>query len=86
VIRSQRRGFRTRTLFTSLLDPVAYPAAELAALYHERWELELGFDELKTHTLEREEALRSKTPSCVRQKAKPAVVRRSDGGFCQLCR
>jgi len=66
-IRYQRRGFRARTLFTSLLDPVAYPAAELAALYHERWELELGFDELKTHTLEREEALRSKTPARVTQ-------------------
>ena len=64
-IRYQRRGFRAQTLLTSLLDPVAYPAAELIALYHERWELELGFDEVKTHTLEREEALRSKTPARV---------------------
>ena len=32
---------------------------------HERWELELGFDEVKTHTLERQEALRSKTPARV---------------------
>jgi hypothetical protein len=46
---------------------VAYPAAELVALYHERWELELGFDEVKTHTLEREEALRSKTPARIQQ-------------------
>jgi hypothetical protein len=46
---------------------VAYPAAELVALYHERWEVELGFDEMKTHTLEREEALRSKTPARIRQ-------------------
>jgi IS4 transposase len=46
---------------------VAYPAAELVALYHERWELELGFDEVKTHTLERAEALRSKTPARVTQ-------------------
>jgi hypothetical protein len=66
-IRYQRRGFRAQTLLTSLLDPVAYPAAELVALYHERWELELGFDEVKTHTLEREEALRSKTPTRIRQ-------------------
>jgi hypothetical protein len=66
-IRYQRRGFRTHTLLTSLLDPVAYPAAELIALYHERWELELGFDEVKTHTLEREEALRSKTPARIAQ-------------------
>lgn len=66
-IRYQRRGFRPQTLLTSLLDPVAYPAAELVALYHERWELELGFDEVKTHTLEREEALRSKTPARITQ-------------------
>jgi hypothetical protein len=66
-IRYQRPGFRARTLLTSLLDPVAYPAAEIAALYHERWELELGFDDMKTHTLEREETLRSKTPARVTQ-------------------
>ncbi len=66
-IRYHHRGFRPQTLLTSLLDPVAYPAAELVALYHERWEIELGFDEMKTHTLEREEALRSKTPARIRQ-------------------
>jgi len=66
-IRYHHRGFRPQTLLTSLLDPVAYPAAEVVALYHERWELELGFDEVKTHTLEREEALRSKTPARIRQ-------------------
>jgi Insertion element 4 transposase N-terminal/Transposase DDE domain len=66
-IRYQRRGFRAQMLLTSLLDPVAYPAAEIIALYHERWELELGFDEVKTHTLEREEALRSKTPARLTQ-------------------
>jgi hypothetical protein len=65
-IRYHHRGFRPQTLLTSLLDPVAYPAAELVALYHERWEIEL-FDEVKTHTLEREEALRSKTPARIRQ-------------------
>ena len=66
-IRYQRRGFRSQVLLTSLLDPMAYPAAEIAELYHERWELELGFDEVKTHTLEREEALRSRAPERVRQ-------------------
>jgi hypothetical protein len=66
-VRYQRQGFRPQTLLTSLLDPVAYPAAEIAELYHERWELELGFDEIKTHTLEREEALRSRAPERVRQ-------------------
>jgi hypothetical protein len=66
-IRYHRRGFRPHTLLTSLLDPARYPAAEIIALYHERWELEIGFDEVKTHTLEREEALRSRAPARVRQ-------------------
>ena len=66
-IRYQRRGFRSQVLLTSLLDHIEHPAAEIAELYHERWELELGFDEVKTHTLEREEALRSRTPERVRQ-------------------
>jgi hypothetical protein len=54
-------------LVTSLLDPERYPAKELIALYHERWELELGYDEVKTHLLEREECIRSRTPDGVRQ-------------------
>ena len=66
-VRYQRRGFRPQFLLTSLLDPVAYPAAEIAQLYHERWELELGFDEIKTHALEREETLRSRAPERVLQ-------------------
>jgi len=66
-VRYQRKGFRPQTLLTSLLDPAAYPAAEIAELYHERWELELGFDEIKTHALEREETLRSRAPERVRQ-------------------
>jgi IS4 transposase len=63
----QRRGFRPYWVFTSLRNPVTHPAAALAALYHDRWELELAFDELKTHTLERAEALRSKAPTRVEQ-------------------
>ena len=66
-IRYKKRGFPPATLLTSLTDPEAYPAAELVALYHERWELELGYDELKTHMLERQEAIRSRSPEGVRQ-------------------
>ena len=43
------------------------PAAELAALYHERWEIETAFDELKTHLRGAHIVLRSKTPDLVRQ-------------------
>jgi len=66
-IRYQRRGFRPQTLLTSLLDAKAYPRDEVISLYHERWELELGYDELKTEMLAREEAIRSKTPAAVNQ-------------------
>jgi hypothetical protein len=66
-VRVQRRGVRPYWLFTSLSNPTTVPAADLAALYHDRWELELAFDELKTHTLERAEALRSKAPTRVEQ-------------------
>lgn len=63
----RRKGFRARTILTSLLDAEQYPTDEIAALYHERWELELGYDEIKTHMLEREETLRSKSPAAVTQ-------------------
>src|SRR5215472_586509 len=36
-------------LITTILDPEPAPAKELAALYHERWEIETTLDELKTH-------------------------------------
>ncbi len=66
-IHYRRPGFRPQTLLTSLLDPNLYPADEVRALYHERWELELGYDEVKTEMLEREETIRSKKPKGVRQ-------------------
>ena len=56
-------------LVTTLLDPETAPAAELAALYHERWEIEGAFDELKTHLRGARIVLRSKTPALVRQEA-----------------
>jgi hypothetical protein len=66
-IHYKRRGFPPSTLLTSLLDAERYPAKELVALYHERWETELGYDEIKTHLLERQEAIRSRSPEGVRQ-------------------
>jgi len=54
-------------LLTSLLDPEAAPAAELAALYHQRWEIETALAELKTHLRGAKIVLRSKTPDLVRQ-------------------
>jgi|SRR6266545_5011086 len=67
VVTYQRKGFGAQKLLTSMLDPRAFPATELATLYHERWELELGYDEIKTEMLDREEAIRSRTPENVKQ-------------------
>ena len=46
----QARGFRTRsvTLATTLLDPVAFPAADIAELYGLRWSVELFLRHNKT--------------------------------------
>lgn len=54
-------------LLTTLLDEQQAPAAELAALYHQRWEVEAVFDELKTHLGQKRRVLRSKTADLVRQ-------------------
>jgi len=54
-------------LITTILDSQQAPAKELAALYHERWEIETTLDELKTHLRGAQIVLRSKTPALVRQ-------------------
>lgn len=54
-------------LLTTIVDPEKAPAAELAALYHERWEIETALDELKTHLRGARIVLRSKTPDLVKQ-------------------
>jgi IS4 transposase len=54
-------------LITTVFDPTAAPAKELAALYHERWEIETALDELNTHLRGAQIVLRSKTPELVKQ-------------------
>jgi len=54
-------------LLTTILSPEEAPAGELAALYHQRWEIETALDELKTHLKGSRIQLRSKTPDLVRQ-------------------
>jgi hypothetical protein len=54
-------------LITSILAPRAAPAKELAALYHDRWEIETAFDEFKTHLRGGNIVLRSKRPELVIQ-------------------
>ena len=54
-------------LITTILDQTHAPAEELAALYHQRWEIETALDELKTHLRGAQIVLRSKTPELVKQ-------------------
>jgi hypothetical protein len=54
-------------LVTTILDPTTASAEELAALYHERWEIETALAELKTRVRGSKIVLRSKTPQLVRQ-------------------
>jgi hypothetical protein len=54
-------------LLTDLIDPIAYPAAELAGLYHSRWEAESAFRQIKTFQRGPAEVLRSGDPDLVRQ-------------------
>lgn len=55
------------TLVTNILDPEEVTAVELAAAYHQRWEAELVFDELKTHQRGAGVILRSRKPELVEQ-------------------
>src|SRR4051794_30007210 len=54
-------------LITDLTNPDHMPAHEAPLVYHERWEEELAFDEIKTHLSARAVPIRSKTPAGVVQ-------------------
>lgn len=54
-------------LVTTLLDVEQFPAEQLIALYHERWEIEDAIDELDTHQRLLQRTLRSQTPALVMQ-------------------
>jgi len=54
-------------LITTLLDHHQAPAAQLAAAYAQRWEIETSIDELKTHQRGPRAVLRSKSPKLVTQ-------------------
>ncbi|MDQ1246706.1 MAG: hypothetical protein QG597_1074 [Actinomycetota bacterium] len=57
----------TYRLLTTILDPDEACATDLAAAYVQRWEIELAFDELKTHQRGPRTVLRSKSPDLVQQ-------------------
>lgn len=70
----RRPGFRTQVVevATTLLDPVAYPAAAIADLFRARWHAELDLRSLKG-TL-RMDVLRGKTPDMVRKEVWACVL------------
>jgi hypothetical protein len=61
------RSTDTIRLITTLAEHEKYPAAQLAALYAERWEFEIGLDEIETHQIANNRVLRSKKPGLVEQ-------------------
>ncbi|MGW1710430.1 hypothetical protein ACWCP8_34330 [Streptomyces sp. NPDC002206] len=67
VIDYQVDGGETIRLLTDLLDPEFWSAEELAAVYHERWEVEYACRQLKTFQRGKAEVLRSVSPELVRQ-------------------
>lgn len=71
-------GFQHVRLVTSLLDP-AITAKEWVLAYHRRWDIELSFDELKTHQSSTAQGVpktsfRSQTPRNVMQEAYALVA------------
>jgi hypothetical protein len=64
---TQVRGFRSKTILvaTTLLDPVAYPLEDIAAVYGDRWTVELRLRDIKTTM--RMDVLRAKSPDVVRK-------------------
>jgi hypothetical protein len=69
VIRIEIPGFRPFWLMTNLLDP-AITAHEIAVHYHRRWDLEIAYDEIKTHQCA---TLRGQLPTTFRSK-RPDLV------------
>jgi hypothetical protein len=68
-------------LVTPLLNPQTAPAKDLVILYHERWEIELVIDEVKTHERAQRKVVRSRTAEGVRK----ATVWDFSGPLCRAC-
>lgn len=67
-------GGEPKQYLTSLCDPQRFPAREIAAYYMQRWELELGFREIKQGMYKSATTLRSKLPELVRQEVWGALI------------
>jgi len=58
---------KERQVLTSMVDPMRYPSADIVDLYAHRWEIELGYREMKQYMLGNQLTLRSKRPDMIRQ-------------------
>jgi len=69
VTRSGRAKTTRMRVLTTLLDPRAHPAAEIAVLYAERWQIEIAFLHLKRTVRGPRRPLRGQSPELARQEA-----------------
>lgn len=69
IVQDNAGGTRTEAfrLVTTLLDHEQAPAAQVAATYQQRWEIENSYGELKTRLRGASFVLRSRSPELVRQ-------------------
>lgn len=70
---SGRQHASTYRLITTLTDPVRYPAREVVALYHQRWEIETSFRETKSTILDGR-VLRARTPAGIAQEVYAVLI------------
>lgn len=73
IITSTGRHTGVYRLVTTLLDHHRYPADQLVALYHQRWEIETAFLELKS-TILGGRVLRARTPQGITQEIYALLV------------
>ncbi|MUK39661.1 IS4 family transposase, partial [Aliivibrio fischeri] len=66
LVNKKMKGKETQIL-TSMVDPMRFPSSEMVELYSERWEIEVGYREMKQTLLNSEHHLRSKKPEMIRQ-------------------
>jgi hypothetical protein len=69
VIEFQIRGFRPVRLITTIVDPTI-TAKEIIQHYHKRWDIEIAYDEIKTHQCA---TLRGQMPTIIRSKRSDLV-------------
>jgi hypothetical protein len=70
-------GGKTRRFITSVLDPSRFAASDLAQMYRQRWEIELGFREIKQSLQQGQGVLRSKQPDLVMQEVWGVLIAHS---------